>query len=271
MKENGSPEAIFDFDEDRTYFRVIFPVHPRYRTLHAIREAAHLWVVGEKEAAIALLRRSLETQPGTGVLVNQLIEYAFAGDQLDLARRTMDRFEKYEAKTDASLPYLTMIRLLIDKKYIKEAEGLLNRIPSSKKISEIVETAILKKKTKDFQGAHGLFAEAHSIHPDEPKILQEFARTKLSLARKLWKRKDIQSKKRLNREAAELFRKAIQLTDDSRSEAWCWLDLARTLDWLRSPKSEVETAFQKALSLAPDEELFHKVFRNWKNKHQKRL
>jgi ATP-dependent DNA helicase RecG len=33
MKENGSSEAIFDFDEDRTYFRVILPVHPGYRLI----------------------------------------------------------------------------------------------------------------------------------------------------------------------------------------------------------------------------------------------
>ncbi|MCP4219860.1 MAG: hypothetical protein GY765_34830, partial [bacterium] len=42
MKENGSAEAIFDFDEERTYFRVSLPVHPRYQAIHAIREAGHL-------------------------------------------------------------------------------------------------------------------------------------------------------------------------------------------------------------------------------------
>ena len=35
MRESGSPEARFDFDEERTYFRVILPVHPRYKALHA--------------------------------------------------------------------------------------------------------------------------------------------------------------------------------------------------------------------------------------------
>ena len=28
----------FDFDDERTYFRVILPVHPRYRALRASRE-----------------------------------------------------------------------------------------------------------------------------------------------------------------------------------------------------------------------------------------
>jgi ATP-dependent DNA helicase RecG len=49
MKENGSPEATFEFDEDRTYFTAILPVHPRYQVLHAIREASHLWVIGSKK------------------------------------------------------------------------------------------------------------------------------------------------------------------------------------------------------------------------------
>jgi len=35
MQENGSPQAIFDFDEDRTYFRVILPISPRYLALQA--------------------------------------------------------------------------------------------------------------------------------------------------------------------------------------------------------------------------------------------
>jgi ATP-dependent DNA helicase RecG len=37
MRENGSPEARFDFDEERTYFRVTLPVHPRYEVLNALR------------------------------------------------------------------------------------------------------------------------------------------------------------------------------------------------------------------------------------------
>ncbi|HKV09168.1 MAG TPA: ATP-binding protein [Thermoanaerobaculia bacterium] len=31
MRQNGSPEARFDFDEERTYFRVTLPIHPGFR------------------------------------------------------------------------------------------------------------------------------------------------------------------------------------------------------------------------------------------------
>ena len=42
MSASGSPEPSFDFDEAHTYFRVILPVHPRYRVIHALRESALL-------------------------------------------------------------------------------------------------------------------------------------------------------------------------------------------------------------------------------------
>ena len=35
MRQIGSPEARFDFDEDRTYFRVTLPINPRYLEIQA--------------------------------------------------------------------------------------------------------------------------------------------------------------------------------------------------------------------------------------------
>ena len=35
MRQNGSPEARFDFDEERTYFRVTLPINPRYLEIQA--------------------------------------------------------------------------------------------------------------------------------------------------------------------------------------------------------------------------------------------
>jgi ATP-dependent DNA helicase RecG len=34
MRENGSPEPGFDFDEDRTYYRTTLPIHPDHRPIH---------------------------------------------------------------------------------------------------------------------------------------------------------------------------------------------------------------------------------------------
>lgn len=266
MRENGSPEAQFGFDEQRTYFRVILPVHPRYQVVHALREAAHLWAVGEKSQAINHLQRAFERQPSSGALASQLIEYAFGVENSILAQHTLQQFEGQVVKSEPSNPYLTMARILIDKARAREANEVLGRIPPSRTVHDTVETAILMKKAKDFSGAHHLFAEAYSINPDDPKIVHEFAQTKMKLARSLWKKEDIGTKKRLNIEALELLRRAIQLSNDPTREAWCWLDLARTLDWLRSPYSEIEAAYLKALSLLPDETRFQEEYRNFKNK-----
>lgn len=47
MRENGSPAPRYDFDETRTYFRVVLPAHPEYVALLALEDAARLRVVGE--------------------------------------------------------------------------------------------------------------------------------------------------------------------------------------------------------------------------------
>jgi len=266
MRENGSPEAQFEFDDQRTYFRVILPVHPRYQVLHALREAAHLWAVGEKEHAINHLGRAFGHQQSSGALASQLIEYAFGVGNNDLAQLTLQKFEKQTIKSEPSHPYLTMARILIDKARVKEANDVLSRIPPSRTANDTVEVAILMKKAKDFTGAHHFFAEGYSANPNDPKIVHEFAQTKMKLASSLRKKEDIETKKRLNREAAELLRRAIQLSDDPVREAWCWFDLARNLNWLRAPFSEIEAAYLKALSLLPEEARFQEEFHKFKNR-----
>ncbi|MDD3655057.1 MAG: ATP-binding protein, partial [Desulfotomaculaceae bacterium] len=269
MRENGSPAAQFDFDEHRTYFRVILLVHPRYQVLHALREAAHLWAVGEKSNAISHLERAFKRQPSSGALASQLIEYSFGAGKSELANKTLSKFEEQLVKSEPSHPYLTLARLLIDKSRVKEANEVLGRIPLSRTINDTVEAAILMKKANDYARAHHLFAEAYTINPDDPKIVHEFAQTKIKLAQNLWKKSNIDAKKRLNREAAELLRRAIQLAENPVREAWCWFDLARTLDWLRAPYSEVEAAYQKALSFIHDEPRFWEGYKKFKNKVRK--
>ena len=157
MLANGSPEAVFDFDENRTYFRAILPVHPRYQVLHALREAAHLWAVGEKENSTALLERAFTRQPSSGALAGQIIEYAFALDKIRLAQTVFDTFQEQVTKSEASQPYLTMARLLIDRNEIGKAEEVLGQIPPSRTISDTVEAAIFKKMNQRFKRSPSTF------------------------------------------------------------------------------------------------------------------
>jgi ATP-dependent DNA helicase RecG len=88
--------------------------------------------------------------------------------------------------------------------------------------------------------------------------------------------KDIASKerghvrKRLNLEAVELLRRAIQLSDDIIRTAWCWFDIARTLNWLHSPKTEILNAYGKAMELLPNEPVFKENYEKWKANYNKR-
>ncbi|MDO9034561.1 MAG: ATP-binding protein, partial [Methanoregula sp.] len=262
MQENGSPAAKFDFDETRTYFRVTLPVHPKYRILHTLRTASHLWAIGEKDQAFNHVNKAILNQPGSGILVSQFIEYAFALDKIELACNAFKQFEKESIKTEQLQPYLTLARLFIDKNQPDKANSILGKIPASRTLNETIEAAQLKKRSGDFKGAHHLFAEAYSMNSNDPKIIQEFAQTKNQLARIYRRDKNVRT--RLNKEAVELLRKAIQLSDDPTRTAWSWFDLAKSLNWLHEPQSEIEEAFLKAISILPDERRFMEEYSLWK-------
>jgi ATP-dependent DNA helicase RecG len=109
--------------------------------------------------------------------------------------------------------------------------------------------------------AHKVFASNFEILREDQKAVHEYAQTKNILASK---ERDRYVRKRLNLEAAELLRRAIQISDDKVRTAWCWYDLARTLFWLNSPESEILNAYSKAMELLPDEPIFGLNYNKWK-------
>jgi ATP-dependent DNA helicase RecG len=268
MRENGSPAARFDFDEGKNYFRVTLPVHPRYQLIHLSREAAHLWVTGEKRAALELLQRSFEGSAGLPELAPQLIEYAVSLGNQEIARQALDRFES--AGGFSAQPFLTLAGHLLDQGQVNEAISILQRIPQITSVADTIHAAILRKRAKDFEGAHRLFAEAYSLDPNDPKLIHEFAQTKMRLAKSLRDDSDLPVKRRLNEQAVELLRRAIQLATDPVRKAWCLIDLAKTLDWLRVPKGEVEAAYQTAIGLLPAEPRFTELYEKWQERQGKR-
>jgi ATP-dependent DNA helicase RecG len=230
MRENGSPEARFDFDEERTYFRTALPVHPRYQILHALREAGYLWATGEKQPALEHLERSFERLPDSAALATQIVEYALALNDYSRAERTLKKHE-------AAGGHATLRKTLASK------------------------------LDQDLASAHQLFKQASASHPDDPGLIYELAHTKIELAQ-IEDQTDPTNRKRLYREAVDLLRKALQLSDDPEDQAWCWFDLARALQGLSSPRSEIEAAFEKAISLLPDEPRFREAYRAWSEGRQ---
>ncbi len=262
MIESGSSDPRFDFDEGRTYFRVILPVHPRYRVIHALRESALMWATGKRNDALNHLLRAAGDQPGSGAVTGQVIEYAGAMDDLELAREYLERFESARARTEGSLPYLRYAAVLLNRGDSEEARKWLRRIPPASGYSDLLDAAILSKRARNYREAHRMFERLYARANDDAKVVQEFAQTKLALARAAHYR-DLPTKKRLNRQGAELLRRAIQLTDDPTRKAWCWFDLARTIAWLREPESDVEQAYLHAMSLKPNEDRFRDSHRQW--------
>ncbi len=144
MRENGSPPAQFRFDVGRTYFEVRLPVHPRFSVRYALSQASYLWATGEKEAGINHLKRAFDNQPASGALASQLIEYAFILHDETLAQQIMAIFEQTPLKNEPVQPYLTLVRLLIDRGQISEASQLLKRMPQSN--DDFAQVADLKKR-----------------------------------------------------------------------------------------------------------------------------
>jgi ATP-dependent DNA helicase RecG len=282
MRENGSPEAQFNFDPERTYFQVILPVHPRYEVLHALREAGSLWVIGEKKQAVDHLKRAYDRQPGSGALATQLIEYGMSIGDSDLAYQTLASFGTQKRTSETTQPFLAMARLLLDRSKAKEAAEILKRMPTGRSNeSELLETATLKKRSGDFEGAHQLLTEAYALNPDSVKTVHELAQTKSRLARNLHHKRQVGDSKRrfdpeteglrkkLLQDCVGLLRRTLQLTDDKIRLAWCWHDLARALDSLDQPENEIEQAFQSARALAPDEVPIQLAYRSWKNRRNR--
>lgn len=101
MRQNGSPDARFDFDEERTYFQVTLPIHPRYLAIRAELDAADLWAFGDKRGAVERLQRAFEQQPTSGRLTEKLFGYALALGDKELAQRTV---KAHSAATGRPLP-----------------------------------------------------------------------------------------------------------------------------------------------------------------------
>jgi ATP-dependent DNA helicase RecG len=262
MRENGSPEPKFEFDYGRTYFRVILPAHPQYVVIHALRNSAHLWATGERRNAIANLEDALKRVPASGAIVGQLIEYMASLGELSSAEKMFNENRSTPELVDRYLLFLTMAKAYLDTQNPSKASSILQEIPTPATGDELIELAILYKRAGRFKEAHKVFASNFDILREDAKAVHEYAQTKVKLASRERRNKSV--RKRLNQEAAELLRRAIQLSGDDVRTAWCWYDLARTLNWLRAPETEVLMAYTRAMELLPDEPTFRAGYERWR-------
>jgi len=263
MKENGSPEPKFDFDDARTYFRVTLPAHPGYVVLHGLREAAALWHTGDRARALALANDLGHRLPESGAIAALRIDFAAEEGDLVLARQILSDLQKNTGATDTYRAMEAMARALVstaDPVLASEARSLLEKIASPQGTAEAVERAILHKRLRDPQKAHHIFSSMAAEIQHDPRALHEYAQAKIQIATSL-RHHERAVKRRLSQEAVQILRRVVAISvDQPLRAAWAWFDMAKTLRWLGEPSTEVRSAIEQAKTLGgADPNLLHQI------------
>ena len=256
MRQNGSPLPIFDFDDGRSYFRATLPAHPEYAALSAMRDAAHLRALGQRVEAVRRVEIAWARNKGSAILTAEVIRARIEQDKIEQAEAAFDEFELHGPVHGRTHVANTMIEALIDAGDDRRAHGWLhaNRPPSVGQ--EAIDTAILARRLRDSRTAHQYFERAGEEVFQDARALLEFAQTKLRLAGDANRKRQRETNRRLLVEARTLLERVVQMEASPVRHGWAWRELARTLDWLRAPLAEVETAYGRAISLMPQENRF---------------
>ena len=259
MAENGSPSPRFDFDTGRTWFRATLPAHPEYAAVSAIQDAAYLRTVGGRDAAFKRVHDAWTAHPISAVLAAEMIRLHAERDDPEASEAVFNQFRDLGSR--AAIPNVanTWIEVLLDHDREDDARRLLDGLAESASAQDAIDAAILARRLRESRVAHQFFQQAgDAIHTDS-RALHEFAQTKIRLAqetrdkrRRAWR----EVYRRLLVEARGLLERVIQMDASPTRHAWAWRDLARTLNWLRAPSSDVVAAFENALRLLPGEPRF---------------
>jgi len=268
MSQNGSPEPTFDFDPDRTYFRVILPAHPRYLVVHTLRESAYLWSIGERDRAIASLKSVFEQQPSSGAIAGQLIEYLYDVGERREADKVFVTFQRTTLKHEAALPHIRYFKLLFGDGERERARQVIESLPEDEYWNDPLEIAVAFRRLKIYDKAHTIYGRVYSANEHNPYYLQNYAKTKIAIANDIryGRNPTWSTVRRLQKEAMELLRRAISLFEDNVELAWCWFDLARLLSWQRYPRSQIQEAYENAINLLPDEGAFRESYNRWRSR-----
>ena len=256
MAANGSPVPRFDFDEQRTYFQATLPAHPEYGALSALRDAAHLKALGEHAQARGRVASAWQSNPNSGILAAEMINFYAESGELDRAEEVLDMFRAQGP--EHAVPHVEnrLIEAFLETGEVGSARRLLTRNRPVVVGQDAIDAAILARRARDSRVAHQYFERAGEALYTDPRALHEFAQTKLWLATEAYRQRRRDLNRRFLTEARPLLERVIQLEAAPARHAWAWRDLARTLNWLRAPVGEVEAAYRKAIELLPDEPRF---------------
>lgn len=262
MRDNGSQDPQFDFDEQRTYFSVTLPAHPEYVALAALRDAAYFKTLGQESKAFDRIKHAWQSSQDSPTLTAEHIRLLAGREQFDEAVRIANHFQDHAAPDYR--PYVTnvLIEMLLEGKRDQLAEVYLAQQPEYLPGQDSLSTAILARRLGNQEKAHQYFERAGDAAHDDVKALHEFAQTKMKLATKV---NQDPANKRLLTEAKELLEHVIQMQADRQRHAWAWRDLARVKTWLNHPGDEINHAFQTALERSNQDPKFLNEYQRWKD------
>lgn len=83
MKENGSPAALFETDEARTFFIATFPIHPYFSSIEAQNDVQTLIISVRQNDLLKLIK------------ANKKITRAELSEKLNISKKTVERDIKY--------------------------------------------------------------------------------------------------------------------------------------------------------------------------------
>jgi len=272
MEENGSPKPRFDFDEDRSYFRVTLPAHPEYVSLSALRNAAYLKATGKNREALIRIETAWENNQNSAALSMELMRMYAQEGKIEEARKVLIAYTVKGSKAFLPKVINTMIEIYDSAGYPSEAKNLLKDFPPLVSSSDALNTAILARRMGEETLAHVYFERAGDAIMSDPRALHEFAQAKITLAADQYRKRGNEvaqeTSKRFLREARELLERVLQMDTDRTRKAWVWKDIAKIRTWLKAPDSEIESAYKNAIDLLPQETRFKAALSNWRNKKQ---
>ncbi|MBN2529843.1 MAG: hypothetical protein JXR76_25860 [Deltaproteobacteria bacterium] len=256
MRENGSSDPMFDFDDSRTYFRVTLPAHPEYVAISALRDAAHLKALGSEDDAFRRIEEAWNKMPTSPTLTVEYIRLLGMKGKTGAAEDVFLQFQD-EAVTEF-VPSVAnvLVQVLLDSGLNKKAADYMKSMPQLLASDDALDAAILSRRLGKQQNAHRYFEKAGDAVLYDTRALHEFAQTKIKLAGKAGREQNPQiraSQKRLLQEAQELLERVLQMDADKTRHGFAWRDLARVKRRLKRPTSEIVVAYQKAIELLPHE------------------
>lgn len=258
MEQNGSPPPRFDFDAERSYFRVTLPAHPEYVTVEALRDAAYLEATGDRAGALRRLRESLASRPDSAAVAVELVRMLGRDESLDEARAVLADFGGDEARR--ARVAIALAELLIDHCGAAgeaEAKAILETLaPDILAARDALDAAIVARRTGQHAEAHDLFRRAGALVDDDPKALHTFAQTKLALVDAMETPPELshqrEARAQLLREAERILERVVQLDAPRARHAWAWFDLSRVRRAQGAPASVQREALARAVALVDE-------------------